>query len=286
MSESAKAFPRFPELPLELRRMIWRDAVEQRIIETYWISGGFKFHAHPPPLLGTNRESRETVLDIYKSSHQHLWTNNDVDNGCYTCYDPDRDILYFPYKTQCATSHSRALECFLYSYIDRFDIKHLAISLPPKDMEDKTIPELHSRSLNLDHFDEVQSRARRVANLQLETLTLVVGDPIMKALSDHTAQKPSVARCFREISESHRPAIDWAAGKDQIQQKLAMPHDPWYGPHGTYLAPLPSDLKPPCTWGSPKIQFRTVERNYTFTVRELSYERCFSSRSAVLATFG
>ncbi|EKD18530.1 hypothetical protein MBM_03523 [Drepanopeziza brunnea f. sp. 'multigermtubi' MB_m1] len=270
MSESAKAFPRFPELPLELRRMIWRDAVEQRIIETYWISGGFKFHAHPPPLLGTNRESRETVLDIYKSSHQHLWTNNDVDNGCYTCYDPDRDILYFPYKTQ----------------VDRFDIKHLAISLPPKDMEDKTIPELHSRSLNLDHFDEVQSRARRVANLQLETLTLVVGDPIMKALSDHTAQKPSVARCFREISESHRPAIDWAAGKDQIQQKLAMPHDPWYGPHGTYLAPLPSDLKPPCTWGSPKIQFRTVERNYTFTVRELSYERCFSSRSAVLATFG
>lgn len=122
MSEHPQVFTRFPQLPTELRRMIvsclntgallndhessaliftqWTEAVERRIVEVHPISGGFNYHAHPPPLLNTNRESRGIALRIYTLRHVHLQSKAAQDQSKITCYNPDWDLLYFPYKSQ------------------------------------------------------------------------------------------------------------------------------------------------------------------------------------------
>lgn len=167
-------------------------------------------------------------------------------------------------SSQCPTSHGRSIENFIYSIGRHLGIKHIAICLPSKDVESITSPDsTDEQPLTLEYFNKVQTKARRVANLELESLTIVIDDSMMRSLSDHELQDESVVRCFQDIPGSSRLVVDWTARKAQIRSLLDLPHDPFYGPRPPTRWNIDATLLPQCSWGAPQIIFKTAKRNYT-----------------------
>jgi hypothetical protein len=84
----------------------------------------------------------------------------------------DIDTLYFPYPSPCSTSYGLSLGRFLNRDAKVAWVKHLALCLPPRIPADGTC---------MEFLGAVQERARRTMEhgYELETLTLVFGDPYM-----------------------------------------------------------------------------------------------------------
>ncbi|KAG4435277.1 hypothetical protein IFR05_009237 [Cadophora sp. M221] len=262
----ANVFTSFPNLPTELRLMIWKRAREGKIIEVHWASSSgsrFSAHAHPLALLSVCKESRDTILPIQSGSEYSL-------GGTSVRFDPEWDTLYFPYPSQCSTSYGLSLRALLRKTVPDMDIRHLALCVPLLDTRLEAniealrhhsgldTPEARGRN-STTFFSSVQNLARRARNLNLETLTIVTNDPFMRTWSDHSStHQRSVTRCFKEIemASAHEEEL-WAARAEYFQWQLAQPHDgvdSWADPQT-----MPQRQR---TWGTPRVEFRTGERNY------------------------
>ncbi|KAL5314939.1 hypothetical protein ACEPPN_017589 [Leptodophora sp. 'Broadleaf-Isolate-01'] len=269
-------FTFFPKLPTELRIKIWKEAREGKIIEVHWASlsgSGFSVHAHPLALLSVCNESREVILPI-QSGPEHSLGDLSIR------FDPEWDILYFPYPSQCSTSYGLSLGAFLRNTVPDMDIRHLALCVPLLDPRlEANIEALRYHSgLNTQEargrnsttfFSNVQNLARPTRNLDLETLTIVTNDPFMRKLPDHdSTHQSSVTRGFKEIAmaSDHEEKL-WAARAEYFQWQLAQPHDDAIPGASPRLAPHCT-----CTWGTPSVEFRTGERNYLRTLSDEKLE--------------
>lgn len=74
-------FPKFRNLPAELRRDIWKQALPPRIVAIHYQKNDFNanpIHQTLPVLLSVCRESREIALHLYKSGPPAFDAGNEV----------------------------------------------------------------------------------------------------------------------------------------------------------------------------------------------------------------
>ena len=194
-----RAFIFFPRLPMEMRLEIWKAALHPRIVEVHWASQcGFTFHSYPSPLLSACKESKSVAAPSYFDTLIHQ-------GGISAYFNFEYDILYFPYRYPCSTSYGMSLESFL-DKLDKDDvprIRHLALSMPAlaprKSLEDLLTLDLSKYST---FFANIQRIARRVRNLDLKSIALVLGDTIMASCYEQSYQLASwenggYSSCFR-----------------------------------------------------------------------------------------
>ncbi|KAH7319164.1 hypothetical protein BKA65DRAFT_96008 [Rhexocercosporidium sp. MPI-PUGE-AT-0058] len=257
-------FALFPKLPAELRIKVWKRARERRIVEVRWdSSSGFHASSHPPALRSVCKESRDVILPIQSKSERHL-LSLDIK------FDPTWDVLYFPYPSQCSLSYGLSLRTFLRT-LD-LEIRHLALCVPLLDPRLEANIEALRHHSGLDtqeargrnsttFFSSIQSTARQAGDLNLETLTIITNDPFMRKLSDHDlSHESSVIRAFKKIAiYSEDEEQLWAARAEYFRWRLTQPHDVLQ--HRSIAGVIPQP-EPQCTWGTPRVEFRTGERNY------------------------
>jgi hypothetical protein len=145
--------------------MIWKLAAT-RLIEVRWNStSGFTFSGYPPAMLTLCRESYDVTHGLFWPAEEQAVIHN-------ISFNWDVDTLYFPYPSPCSTSYGLSLGRFLNRYCGFRRLKHLALCLPPRTPADGTC---------MEFLRAVQERARRTMDYgyELETLTLVFGDPYM-----------------------------------------------------------------------------------------------------------
>lgn len=92
-------FPRFSQLPLEIRLKIWRSVpIETRIIEVIHFGSGQEFSSHPrPAILGVCTESRGAVLKQFvklTSGKSSIYVHLELDTLLLRYHDDFDD--YFP----------------------------------------------------------------------------------------------------------------------------------------------------------------------------------------------
>lgn len=105
-----------------------KEAREPRIVEIHWASeSGFNAHIHLPALLSACKESRKISFPIHsRTGHFGFFTNS------VFWFDPDCDILYFPYPSDCPLSYGFSLASFLRRKFGPFvGCRHLAICVSP-----------------------------------------------------------------------------------------------------------------------------------------------------------
>jgi hypothetical protein len=126
---------------------------------------GFTLSSYPPSVLMLCRESYDVTHGLFWLPGVHCEFND-------MSFNWDVDTLYFPYPSPCSTSYGLSLGHFLNRYDIFKDLKHLALCLPPRVPADGTC---------MKFLGAVQERARRIMKfgLELESLTLVFGDPYM-----------------------------------------------------------------------------------------------------------
>jgi hypothetical protein len=171
-----------------------------------------------------------------------------------------------------------SLESFL-GNLDKDDasrIRHLALSmpvlLPRKSLE-------HLLTLDLSNcstfFANIQRIARRVRDLDLKSIALVLGDTIMASCYEKSYQLASwetagIAAAFEEAELlDDDPSMPFEDGNTiafikslqvveaDCERALTLPHDdrPY---HRLYNAVDPE--KPGCTWGTPTLMMKTAKR--------------------------
>ncbi|KAI1490939.1 hypothetical protein F5X96DRAFT_669210 [Biscogniauxia mediterranea] len=94
-NQAPRVFTLFPQLPLELRLMVWKAAMEPRTLQAAIIVGGiFTNTLYPHVLLYVCQESREVVLTHpsgRKSRFEPFYRYLGRDSGSY--FDPMHDTL-------------------------------------------------------------------------------------------------------------------------------------------------------------------------------------------------
>jgi hypothetical protein len=262
----------FPRLPTELRLEIWRVtlSLHPRIVEVHWASQcGFTFHSSSP-LLTTCKESKSVAAPYFDA------LNHQEDFKAY--FNFENDILYFPYRYPCSTSYGMSLESFL-GKLDKDDasrIQHLALSMPVLSTR-KSLQHLLALDLSdcSTFFANIQRIARRVRDLNLKSITLVLGDSIMASCYEKSYQLASwetvgIAATFEEAEllddDPSMPLEDGdtlafirslQAVEADCERALTLPHDrrPYHRlynavGHGNHW----------CTWGTPTLMMKTVRR--------------------------
>jgi hypothetical protein len=123
---AATSFPKFRELPAEVRLNIWDQAVEPRIVETNWTSDkGWAFKTYPSPLLRADNESIETARKHYLDGEKLMLPEYAYNNihfnppralsSCQTLFHHENDALYIPYHSTCSLSAGTAVVSQSYS---------------------------------------------------------------------------------------------------------------------------------------------------------------------------
>jgi hypothetical protein len=268
-----RAFNFFPRLPVELRLEIWKTALHPRIVEVHWASQcGFTFHSYPSPLLSACKESKSVAAPFYFDTLIHQG-----DIAAY--FNFEYDILYFPYRYPCSTSYGLSLESFL-GKLDKDDasrIRHLALSMPAlahrNSLEDLLTLDLSKCST---FFANIQRIARRVRNLELKSIALVLWDTIMASCYEKSYQLASwetvgTAAAFEEaglfddgpfmpLEEGDTVAFikSLQVVEADCERFVMLPHDdrPYYLRRYNAVDPA----KPKCTWGTPTLTMKTVRR--------------------------
>ncbi|KAK8131032.1 hypothetical protein PG984_007470 [Apiospora sp. TS-2023a] len=123
MAEELHSFPKFTQLPKELREMIWLAALPQQLIFTR--PTGYVWVPRPHAILQANQESRNLMhrtgtpcyFDKWKKQPSSIWIN------------PDIDVLYYT----AATSSGRLLnhpvfEKNLFSVVKRVTLEQSGVS--------------------------------------------------------------------------------------------------------------------------------------------------------------
>ncbi|KAE9368455.1 hypothetical protein N431DRAFT_443894 [Stipitochalara longipes BDJ] len=251
------SFHIFPDLPSEIRHLIWQQAARDdvRILEVHFDPEfHFTFHSLPASLLLVNQEAEITTRAYYRQDRISFHRRQ------MAFFNFETDILYLTCYTYCPTHYACMVERFLkdfefFGYAHR--LRHLALSLPVLDVDhETTAANLKRRSLHstkpsygmasMMFFNKVQLIARRAANVPLSSLTLVFADPIVQHMppcmvdSSHVPcgfdipfwhcipkidSDVGVAKAFNAIAFPDQATTDfWMTRMDYCKWKLRMPH--------------------------------------------------------------
>lgn len=242
-------------LPPEIRRLIWTFAA-CRVVEVRWKSlEGYTLLSAAPNVLTLCRDSYAMTRDLFLDE---TGDPNCSDSFHGVPFSWDVGILYFPYPSPCATSYGMSLGSFLAHYPVLRNLKHLALTLPPRTPSDGTC---------MEFLGAVQKTVRQGIDygLALESLTLVYGDGYMTDFRDVRPQNhkklatfPPPTRRLRDIDDARiapdQPRWNQHAAADALKFYLAAPL-PDLG-----LSPWNVPASGVGTFGSPEIIWKEVDR--------------------------